>query len=281
MQASIELTAMIEAAQSAANALLAWSRRLSELAVHAKTGPADLVSEADKESEAIIRAALGRVRPDYAILGEEGGRQAGDDENLWVIDPLDGTTNFLYGAPLWGVNIALARGGKVEAGVICLPALGEMYVAERGGGATLNGKPIRVSQRAALDQALLGCGIPFAGKPEHSLFAREMALLTSNVAGIRRTGACSVDMAWVASGRWDAYWERSLCAWDMAPGLILVEEAGGTATDSDGGPYQLESGNVCLSNGRLHAALIANLRAARAAETAGLPIGMTGSEPRA
>jgi myo-inositol-1(or 4)-monophosphatase len=269
MQPSVELSVMIEAAQSAATALLAWSRRLCELDVYTKAGPADLVSEADKEAEAIIRATLARAHPEYGVLGEEGGSQSGDGENLWVIDPLDGTTNFLYGAPLWGVNVALARGGKVEAGVTCLPALGELYVAERGKGASLNGAPIHVSPRSQLDKALLGCGIPFSGKPLHPLFAREMALLTPNVAGIRRTGACAADMAWVAAGRWDAYWERSLRAWDMAPGLILVEEAGGTVTDCNGDAYRLDGDNICVSNGHVHEALVANLRRAHAVAATG------------
>ncbi|HET8900238.1 MAG TPA: inositol monophosphatase family protein [Rhodanobacteraceae bacterium] len=263
MQASKELVAMIEAAQTAGKALLGWSRRLSELDVRTKNGPADMVSQADVEAEGIVRGVLGRVRPGYAFLGEEGGSHAGDADNQWIVDPLDGTTNFLFGTPLWGINVALARAGRVVAGVILLPALDELYVAEQGQGAWLNGRRIHVSTREHLNESVLGCGIPFAGKPEHPLFAREMALLTSDIAGIRRTGACSVDMAWVAAGRWDAYWERSLCAWDMAPGLILAEEAGGRASDCDGSPYRLEAGNVCISNGRLHAALIERLAQAR------------------
>ncbi|KFN49452.1 inositol monophosphatase family protein [Arenimonas composti] len=258
---SRELEAMVAAARAAGAGLRARQRELHALAVRSKSGPADLVSIADEEAEATVRAHLAAARPDYAFLGEEGGAE-GNGERQWIVDPLDGTTNFLFGGPLWGVNVALAEAGRVIAGVTWLPALEELYVAEAGRGAWLNGRRLQVSPRATLVEAVLSCGIPFHGKPDHPLFAREMTRLTAVTAGMRRTGACSVDMAFVAAGRWDAYWERTLNSWDMAPGVILVQEAGGIATGADGGPLDLYGGHVCVSNGAIHAALLEQLRLA-------------------
>ncbi|HWU71800.1 MAG TPA: inositol monophosphatase family protein [Pseudoxanthomonas sp.] len=264
LEPSRDLLAIIEAAQAAGAGLRKHFGKLSELGVRSKNGPADLVSIADEEAERTTGSILAKARPDYGFLGEEGGEFGGrDDANTWIVDPLDGTTNFLFGSPLWGVNIALAREGQVVAGVTYLPMLDEFYAAEQGKGCWLNGQRIHVSARGALIEAVLACGIPFAGKPDHPLFAREMALLSPGVAGIRRTGACAVDMAWVAAGRWDAYWERALNAWDMAPGVILVQEAGGVATAADGTPLDLHGQNVCVSNGAVHAALVDVLQRAR------------------
>jgi len=263
LNASSELKAMIRAAQVAGEGLLQRFGQLSELGVRTKSGPADLVSIADEEAERTTREILGAAQPSFGFIGEEGGTTGGsDDAQSWIVDPLDGTTNFLFGTPLWGINVALAREGEVVAGVTWLPVLDEMFVAEKGAGTWLNGRRVHVSTRHRLVDSVLGCGIPFAGKPDHPLFAREMALLSAEVAGIRRTGACSVDMAYVAAGRWDAYWERSLNAWDMAPGVILVREAGGVASAADGGPLDLHGGNVCVSNGHIHAALMARLNQA-------------------
>lgn len=267
LKASADLAAMIEAAHAAGAGLKARYAQLAELAVRAKSGPADLVSIADEEAERSTHAILARARPHYGFLGEEGGVRAGsDDAHTWIVDPLDGTTNFLYACPLWGVNVALAREGRVVAGVTYLPMLDETYVAEAGQGAWLNGTRLRVSSRSVMAEALLACGIPFAGKPDHPVFAREMALLSTQVAGIRRTGACAVDMAWVAAGRWDAYWERAVNAWDMAPGVILAQEAGGVASSATGTALDLHAGNVCVSNGALHARLMEQLNLALAAE---------------
>ena len=263
LNASPDLVVMMQAARAAGDGLKAHFARLPEITVRSKSGPTDLVSIADEEAERTIRGLLSSARPGYGFLGEESGAFEGsDDGHTWIVDPLDGTTNFLFGTPLWGVNVALAREGEVVAGVTFLPMLDEMYVAEQGKGAWLNGHRIHVSTRDRLVDSVLGCGIPFAGKPDHPLFAREMALLTGNVAGIRRTGACAVDMAWVANGRWDAYWERALCAWDMAPGVILVREAGGMASAATGGALDLHGGQVCVSNGVIHAALLEKLDAA-------------------
>ena len=261
---SDDLKAMIEAAKAAGDGLERHFAQLSALTIRSKNGPADMVTVADEEAEATTRAILARARPSYGFLGEEGGAEAGSDESMtWIVDPLDGTTNFLFGTPLWGVNVALARNGRVIAGVCYLPVLNELYVAEAGKGAWLNGQQIHVSPRTNLEECVLGCGIPFAGKPDHPLYAREMALLTPQVAGVRRTGAASVDMAWVAAGRWDAYWEQSTSAWDMAPGVILVNEAGGVVTVTDGDPHDIQGGHVCMTNGHIHQTLIEQLMTAR------------------
>lgn len=263
LHASDELKAMVKAAQVAGEGLIKRFGQLGELVARTKTGPADLVSIADEEAERTTREILREAQPSFGFLGEESGVTGGsDDAQSWIVDPLDGTTNFLFGTPLWGVNIALAREGKVVAGVTWLPVLNEMFVAETGKGAWLNGQQIHVSTRHRLVDSVLGCGIPFSGKPDHPIFAREMALLSAEVAGIRRTGACSVDMAYVAAGRWDAYWERSLNAWDMAPGVILVREAGGVATAVTGGPVDIHGGNVCVSNGAIQDALMEYLNRA-------------------
>lgn len=255
---------MIEAAKAAGDGLERHFAQLSKLAVRSKSGPADMVSIADEEAEATTREILSRAQPGYAFLGEEGGTVGGSDSrHMWIVDPLDGTTNFLFGSPLWGVNVALARDGEVVAGVTYIPVLNELYVAELGKGAWRNGERIEVSTRASLGESVLGCGIPFAGKPDQAVFAREMALLTPEVTGIRRTGAASVDMAWTAAGRWDAYWERCTSAWDMAPGAILVTEAGGRVSQVDGSRFDVHAGNVCMTNGAIHAALIARLEQAR------------------
>ena len=263
IDASSELNGMVDAAMAAGEGLLRRYAQLSELEVQTKAGPTDLVSIADQEAENTVRTLLAVARPSYSFLGEEGGSGGGSDQSQrWIVDPLDGTTNFLFGCPLWGVNVALARDDNVVAGVTYLPVLGELYVAEAGKGAWLNGKRIHVSARNTLIRSVLSCGIPFADKPDHPVFAREMALLSAEVAGIRRTGACAVDMAFVAAGRWDAYWERMTNAWDMAPGVLLVEEAGGIATSVTGDGFGLHAQNVLVSNGAIHTALVAKLNAA-------------------
>jgi myo-inositol-1(or 4)-monophosphatase len=262
---SDDVLAMIDAARAAGAGLCRRQAQLGELAVRSKSGPADLVSVADEEAERTVHVLLAKARADYAFLGEEGGSH-GDGEHQWIVDPLDGTTNFLFGGPLWGVNVALAHRGRVVAGVTFLPVLDELYVAEQGRGAWLGTRRLQVSTRATLGESVLACGIPFHGKPDHDIFAREMALLSAQTSGLRRTGACSVDMAFVAAGRWDAYWERALNAWDMAPGVILVQEAGGVASGVDGGPLVLDGGHVMVSNGAVHAALLEQLERARRGE---------------
>src|SRR3546814_6825996 len=196
LNASPDLMAMMASARAAGDGLKAHFARLSEIAVRSKSGPADLVSIADEEAERSIRRMLSAARPEYGFLGEESGTFEGSDGgHTWIVDPLDGTTNFLFGSPLWGVNVALARNGRVVAGVTSLPMLDEFYVAELGGGAWCNEQRIHVSARGRLGEAVLACGIPFAGKPHHPLFAGEQARPNEATAGNRRPGTGSVAMA--------------------------------------------------------------------------------------
>jgi myo-inositol-1(or 4)-monophosphatase len=257
------LTAMTQAARDAGVGLMQdFARVRSELGVANKVGP-DFVSQADLRAEATIKSVLTAFAPDYAFHGEEGGRTGGDHSDLtWLVDPLDGTTNFLWGAPLFGTCIALARGDEVLAGVINLPALGEMLWAEKGGGAFMNGKPIRVTDRTRIEDAVIAFGIPHAGKPGHDRFRQEMGRLTVKATGVRRTGSAAVDLAYTACGRWDAYVERIVAAWDVAAGVGIVIEAGGAAADADGGPLKLHGGSICAGAAGLIAPLSAEMRAA-------------------
>lgn len=258
------LNAMREAARAAGEGLLQDFARVRELEIRNKIGP-DFVSQADLRAEETIKSVLTAFAPTYAFHGEEGGRTGGDSSDLtWLVDPLDGTTNFLWGAPLFGTCIALARGDEVLAGVINMPALGEMLWAEKGGGAFLNGKPIRVTEKTRIEDSVIAFGIPHAGKPGHDVFRQEIGRLTVKATGVRRTGSAAVDLAYVAAGRFDAYVERIVAAWDMAAGVGIILEAGGAATDADGAPLQLHGGSVCAGAAGLIAPITAEMRAAAA-----------------
>ncbi len=251
---------MVAAALRAGEGLRQDFDKIADLQIHHKAGLDDMFTEADLRAERTVREMLATYRPDYGFLGEEGGLVAGSDaSNVWIVDPLDGTTNFLIGLPFFAVNVAHARDGQVMAGVTHIPPTGETFWAERGKGAFLNGEPIRVSARRELIEAVLATGIPFASKPRHDWFLREMERLTPRVAGIRRMGAAAVDMAYVACGRFDAYWEQAVCAWDIAAGVVIVEEAGGIVTDTLGRPLDLDNGTVLVSTPQLQQELLAAL----------------------
>ncbi|MBL8521757.1 MAG: inositol monophosphatase [Betaproteobacteria bacterium] len=255
------LELMIGAARAAGDRLRADFAEISTLEIKHKRGPADPFTIADLRAEETVKAILSAAHPDYGFLGEEGGMIEGRNRaRTWVVDPLDGTSNFLAGLPIYAVNIALAEEGRVIAGVTYVPMLEEMFWAEKGCGAHLNGKPIRVSQRTGFEQAVLSVGIPFMGKPRQEQFHAEMVRLTPKVAGVRRLGAGAVDMAYVACGRFDAYWEQSVSAWDMAAGAVIVAEAGGIVTDTLGHPLDLMNGTVLASTPQLHGALLRELR---------------------
>jgi len=258
---SPHLTVMANAAQKASKRLLRDFNEVEQLQVSVK-GPSDFVSQADIRAEQTLREELNKARPGYAFLMEESGASGSDNWAWrWVVDPLDGTTNFLHGIPHWAISIGLERriaGGEVElaAGLIYAPASDEMFWAEKGGGAFVNEKRLRVSARRELSSALFATGIPFAAvAPARRLaFAHTLGALMPQVAGIRRFGAAALDLAWVAAGRYDGFWELGLKRWDMAAGLWLVREAGGFATDPAGGE-SLETGNVVAGNAHLHAVL--------------------------
>jgi len=235
------MTVMQNAAQRAAKRLLRDFNEVENLQVSMK-GPGDFVSQADLRAEASIREDLEKARPGYAFLMEESGAAGGDKWTWrWIVDPLDGTTNFLHGIPHWAISIGLQRrlpDGTVElaAGLVYNPAANEMFWAEKGVGAFLNERRLRVSGRRDMIEAVFATGIPFAKVPasQRLPFARALGALMPQVAGIRRMGAAALDLAWVAAGRYDGYWETGIKPWDCAAGLLLVREAGGYATDPAG-----------------------------------------------
>ena len=226
-----------------------------------RKGPGDFVSAADRKSEQTLFTELSRVRPGYGFVMEEGGVVEGADKtHRWHVDPLDGTTNFLHGIPQFAISVALEREGQLVAGVIYNPALDELYVAEKGQGAFLNNQRLRVAQRSGLADAVVSCGIPHIGRGDPQLFLRELGAIMSKVSGIRRMGAAALDLAYVAAGRLDGYWERGLKSWDLAAGLVLIREAGGAASDLAGGGGMMESGDALCANSALHGELLGLLR---------------------
>ncbi len=257
---------MANAAQKASKRLLRDFNEVEQLQVSVK-GPSDFVSQADLRAEATLREELDKARPGYAFLMEESGASGSDNWAWrWVVDPLDGTTNFLHGIPHWAISIGLERrqpDGTTElaAGLIYAPAAGEMFWAEKGGGAFVNERRLRVSARREFKDAVFATGIPFAAatRARRAAFSRTLVGLMPLVAGIRRFGAAALDLAWVAAGRYDGYWELGIHRWDMAAGLIIVREAGGFATDPAGGDPR-ESGAVVAANEHLHAKLCEMVR---------------------
>ena len=248
---------MIEAAHVAGKGLCADRAAIGGLSVQHKNGVADPFSEADLRAEATVQGLLASRYPRYGFLGEEGGLRKGEDAaHVWIVDPLDGTSNFLTGSPLFAVNIGLARDGHVIAGVTYVPVLNETFWAEEGAGAWLNDAPIKVSSRQTLLEAVLAVGIPFAGKPRHEQFHAEMMRLTPRISGIRRLGAGAIDMAYVACGRFDAYWEQSVAPWDMAAGAVIVREAGGVVTNTLGEKLDLMGGTMLACTPQIQTELL-------------------------
>jgi myo-inositol-1(or 4)-monophosphatase len=242
------LNVMVGAAQKAAKGLVRDLGELEHLQV-SKKGPADFVSKADRRAESVLKAELIKARPHYGLLMEESGTVAGTDtSNRWLVDPLDGTTNFLHGIPHFSISIALERDGELFAGVIYSPIHDEMYVAERGGGAFLNGRRIRVSARRNLAESLFATGIPFMGLPDHDRFLDQARNVMAVSAGLRRYGSAALDLAYVAAGRYDGYWENGLQPWDVAAGIVLVREAGGFVSDLAGGRNMLSGGGILAAN---------------------------------
>jgi len=262
MQHSAILNVMIAAARKTARAIKRDFGELEKLQVSLK-GPANFVSAADRRAEEMLYAELTKARPGYGFLGEEGGsRDGADKSHRWIVDPLDGTTNFLHGIPHFAISIALEREGIVVAGLIYNPAIDELFVAERGKGAFLNEQRIRVAARKRLADAVVGCGIAHYGHGDMSLSRKEIGVVQENVAGMRRFGASALDLAWVAAGRLDGYWERSLNPWDIAAGVIMVREAGGFVSDCDGREEMFDKGHVLAGNENIHKELLIRLKAA-------------------
>src|SRR5579862_9984751 len=234
MLQSALINVMVKAARRAGRSLKRDLGEVENLQVSMK-GPANFVSLADKRAEQMLFDDLTMSRPGYGFIGEEGGVREGlDKTHTWIVDPLDGTTNFLHGIPQFAISIALQREGTVIAGVIYNPANEELYTAERGKGAFLNDQRLRVAGRRKLDECVVACGLPHIGRGDHELSRAEMSEIQNKVAGLRRFGAASLDMAFVAAGRLDGYWERNLQPWDMAAGQIIVREAGGIVSGVTG-----------------------------------------------
>jgi myo-inositol-1(or 4)-monophosphatase len=257
------LKVMSDAARKAARGLNRDFGELAELQV-ARKAPADFVSAADIRAEQTLFEALAKARPGYSFLGEERGMIEGTDKtHTWIVDPLDGTTNFLHAIPHFAINIALQREGAVVAAVTYNPVTNEMFWAEKGKGCYLNDHRLRVAARTRMDEAVLATGIPFLGHGQHARFLKELHQVSQRVAGVRRFGSAALDLAWVAAGRYDGYWERDLNAWDTAAGLLLVTEAGGKVTNAEGEDDVLGTGSVVAGNLDIHPQVLERLNAAR------------------
>ena len=243
------MNVMTAAAIKAGRGLKRDFGEVGQLQVSVK-GPGDFVSAADRKAEKTLFEELSKARPGYGFIMEESGRvEGGDKANTWIIDPLDGTTNFLHGLPIFAISVALEREGQLIAGLVYNPADDEMYVAERGQGAWLNNRRLRVAARRDIADSLVATGIPHLGKAkEHPRFKQELSAVMARVGNVRRLGAAALDLAYVAAGRYDAYWERDLQTWDIAAGIVLVREAGGYVTDLSGGSDMLTRGDILAGN---------------------------------
>ncbi len=260
MARSAIINVMVQAAIKAGRSLVRDFGEVQNLQVSLK-GPGDYVSQADRRAEEIVYGELSRARPGYAFLMEEGGEVEGTDEqHRWLVDPLDGTTNFLHGIPLFSVSIGLERQGQIVAGVIYNPAMDELYTAERGGGAFLNDRRMRVAARTRMLDSVVGTGIPHLGRGNHGRALVDLRNAMAETAGIRRLGSAALDLAYVAAGRVDAYFEIGLKPWDFAAGQLLVREAGGRCADFTGSDGYLRSGNMIAGNLKLVDALVGALK---------------------
>ncbi|MFN3172596.1 MAG: inositol monophosphatase family protein [Hyphomicrobiales bacterium] len=266
MAKSALLTIMERAARKAGRGLTRDFGEVERLQVSTK-GPSDFVSDADRRAEERIYDVLQEARPTWGFLGEEGGEIKGKDkQHRWIVDPLDGTTNFLHGMPHFAVSIGLERDGEMVAGLIYNPIADEMFAAEKGQGAFLNDKRLRVAARRKLADCVVVNGMPHLGRGDHALFLREAATMMRKVAGMRRMGAAALDLCWVAAGRMDGYWEDGLSPWDMAAGLMIVREAGGVTRDTHGGTEIFDTGSVVAGNDLIVGQMLKVLGEARAAQ---------------
>lgn len=256
------ISVMTDAVNKAARSLKRDFGEVENLQVSRK-GPANFVSAADTRAEEILRGALEKARPGYGFVLEEGGVvEGGDKSHRWHVDPLDGTTNFLHGIPHFCISVGLEREGVPVAGVIYDPIKDEMFMAERGKGAFLNNRRLRVSARREMAEAVVFCGLPHLGRPAHRTFLAELSAVMTVAAGLRRMGAAALDLAYVAAGRAEAFWERDIQSWDMMAGMVIVREAGGYISDANGGDKPIETGSICAGNEAIHPALVALLKKA-------------------
>jgi myo-inositol-1(or 4)-monophosphatase len=262
MQHSALINVMTAAARKASRALKRDFGEVENLQVSLK-GPGNFVTAADRRAEETLRAELAKARPGYGFLGEEGGQHDGSDgTHMWIVDPLDGTTNFLHGIPQFAISIGLERSGAIVAGVIYNPISDEMFVAERGKGAYLNDRRMRVASRKLLADSVIACGLPHLGRGDLDIGIKELCAIQDKVAGLRRFGAAALDLAFVAAGRLDGYWERNIQPWDIAAGLVILREAGGFATDIDGNDAMFTKKQIVAGNETIHRELQLLLKAA-------------------
>jgi len=252
------LNIAIRAARAAGDSIVREMDRVSDISIDIK-GKNDFVTEVDRQAEYIIIQTIKNAYPNHAFLAEESGK-SGDSEYVWIIDPLDGTTNFLHGFPHFAVSIALQHKGRLDQAVIYDPVKQELFTASKGKGAQLNSKKIRVSPQKAIDGALLGTGFPFKEEHDMDRFINNFKSFFPKAAGIRRAGAASLDLAYVASGRLDAFWEYDLKPWDIAAGVLLIQEAGGLVSDMQGDNNHLETGNIVTGNPKIFKEMLKNLR---------------------
>ena len=243
------LNIAIRAARAAGSVIVRRLDRIDTLNIVEK-GPNDFVSDVDKRAEEIIIDTIHRAYPDHGILAEESGEQTGN-EYVWIIDPLDGTTNYLHGFPQFAVSVAVRHKDRVEHGVVFDPLRQELFTASRGEGAQLDNRKIRVSRRADLEGALLGTGFPFRNLAALDQFLETLRTFIPQCAGVRRAGSAALDLAYVAAGRLDGFWEFGLSPWDMAAGALIIKEAGGLVSDPLGGDGYLETGNIVAGNPRV------------------------------
>lgn len=252
------LNIAVRAARNAGNIIARSVDRLDQLNITTKSDN-DFVSEVDRQAEQEIIHTIRKAYPRHGILAEESGSQEGD-EYVWIIDPLDGTTNFLHGFPQFAVSIALKHKGRLEQAVIYDPLRQELFTASRGSGAQLNDRRIRVTKRPDLDGALLGTGFPFKAQHHLDVYLETFKALFPMTAGIRRAGSAALDLAYVAAGRLDGFWEIGLSPWDMAAGALMVQEAGGLISDFAGGNEFIDSGNIVAANPRVFKAMLQKIR---------------------
>lgn len=259
---------MVNAAQKAARGLVRDFGEVEQLQVSRK-GPADFVSAADLRSEKIIREELEHARPKFGFLMEESGAHDGEDEeHRWIVDPLDGTSNFLHGIPHWAISIALEKGDEIVAGVIYDPVKDEMFWAEKGAGAFMNSRRLRVSGRNNMEDAVIAMGTPALTRGDHDQFIAQLMPVMAATAGTRRLGAAALDLAYVAAGRFEGFWEYGLNPWDVAAGAILMREAGGYMTEADGGRNPVYGGSVLAANTALHADLLKLIKSDKTGDAA-------------
>jgi len=249
------MNVMVKAAEKAAKTLKRDFGEVEHLQVSRK-GPSDFVSAADVKTEKTLVEELSKARPGFGFMNEEGGIIEGSDgEHRWIIDPIDGTTNFIHSIPHFAMSIALQRGTEIIAGLIYNPVTDDWFLAEKGTGAFHNSRRLRVSARRNLDDCIIGTGIPFKGLPNHDEYLRQAGRVMAATAGLRRFGAASLDLAYVAAGRFDGFWESGLKPWDIAAGILLVQEAGGFVSDLNGPGNPLDTGNILATNAEIQTSL--------------------------